>query len=136
MDLVDAQDLAECSDMIMGINSDAAIMQTQHSSVPVTRLLNQGVYRQESALGTLSDVTHQNLSTSAKLAAQREANGKAEASSTSQQNGDSLDGSSPAHPSGQQHAGPHHHSEERRGGHTSKVSTVALHPPGPVPLQR
>ena len=134
---MDAQELAECSDMIMGINSDAAIMQTQHSSVPVTRLLNQGVYRQESALGTLSGDTHLKSSTSASLAAHRKANGKAEASSTrGQQDSDSLDGSSPPHLSAQEHADPHPDSEEHHGGHTSKISTVALHPPGPVPLQR
>ena len=54
---MDAQDLAECSDMIMGINSDAAIMQTQHSSVPVTRLLNQECIA-KSQLWVLSAMLH------------------------------------------------------------------------------
>ena len=137
VDLVDAGDLAECLDIIMGINSDAAIVQTQHSSVPVTRLLNQGVYCQESALGTFSGVTQLKSSTSAGLAARREADGKAEASRTrGQQNCDSLNDSSPPHLSAQEHEAPHHHSEEHHGGHTSRISTVALHPPRPVPLQR
>ena len=137
VDLVDAEDLVECLHMIKGINSDAAIMQTQHSSVHVTRLLNQGVYRQDSAFSDSSGTVHLKSSTSASLTAEREANGRAKASSIrGQQDGGSSYGSSPPHLSAQERADPHHHSEKHQGGHTSRVTTVALHSSGPVPLQR
>ena len=121
MDLVDADGLAECSRLIRGINSEAMLLQTEHSSAGVASLLNQGIYSQDTA------AANGNLS-----------KWSAPVSSVSQREADSLASdsrrSSSASKSAQHVGAAEEHPEEHR--HSSRVSTMAIRPSGPLQLPR
>ena len=134
---MDADELEECSSLIRGMNADAAILPTQHSLVNITSLLHQGIYIQDDASAASSHAA-QGLDASSKW---HKAEKSTNASRQAESHGPSLDhsanashGSSSASISAQ-----HAHKFPRDSGdhsHASRVSTMAIRPSGPVPLQR
>lgn len=140
VDLVDDQSLSDCSHSISSINSDASILQTRHSAVDIASLLNQGVYSQEAAPGRSSRIERQLKSSASSVpqqSADRVSGGSLE---TSHVGGPAsnipevLHNSSSATASSQQFGAADSHSTEPS--HTSRVSTVAIRPSGPVSLER
>ena len=134
---MEADELAECSSLIKGINADAVIVQTQNSLVKVASLLNQGIYNQEAASASSRNFM-QGLERPLKWdkAEQSAADGREvkDHNESLNHNGDALHSSSAA-PRSAQHA---HKLQQDSGehSHSSRVSTMAIRPSGPVPLQR
>ena len=134
VDLVDAVELAECSSLIRGINADVKITHTQNSSVKVARLLNQGIYNQDAATAAASHSVQALQRPSKWDRAEKSASASREASSHREHLNHNGDSSSAAPRSAQQA----HKIQQQPGqhSHSSRVSTMAIRPSSPVPLQR
>ena len=136
VDIVDAEELEDCSSLIRSINADATILPTQHSSVDVASLLHQGIYIQDTASAD-SSPAKQDLDAPSKWS---RAGITMSASRQAESHGPSLDHSANAlHSSSAHKSTQHAHKLPQYSGdhsHTSRVSTMAIRPSGPVPLQR
>jgi G3E family GTPase len=136
VDLVDADGLAECSRLIRGINSEAMLLQTEHSSAGVASLLNQGIYSQDTAVANskLSKWSAPVSSVSQWEADSHASDSGQSASGPASRKKDVLHSSGSASKSAQHVGAAEEHPEEHR--HSSRVSTMAIRPSSPLQLSR
>lgn len=132
-----ADGLAECSGLIRSMNADAPIVRTQHSSVKIASLLNQRIYTQDAA-SAASSHTVPGLSLPSK---RYKADRSASASKAPESNRPAIDQSVDAsHSSSSTSISAQNANKSQQGSgehnHTSRVSTMAIRPSGPVALQR
>ena len=134
---MDVDSLAECSSLIRRMNADATILQTQHSLVNIASLLHKGFYNQDAGSAASSHAAQDANAPSIRPREDRSASASTQGASHSaslDHSGDGVQGSFSASASVQQARRFQLDPEGHR--HTSRVSTMAIRPSGPVPLQR